>query len=67
MRFNKCAEKINSEKKLKIVQDQEIQNLSLRLIDCFSFDFESFSIDLCYDISLAKLMKESNTIVNQID
>ncbi len=67
MKFNKCAEKVDSEKKLKIVQDQEIQSLSLRLIDCLSFDFESSFIDLCYDISLAKLMKESNTIVNQVD
>ncbi len=66
MSFNKCAEKVNTNK-LKIVSKKENQNLSLRCIKCFLFDFESFFIDLRYQISLAKLIKASNSIFNQVD
>jgi hypothetical protein len=66
MSFNKCAEKVDTDK-LKIVSDEENQSLSLRLIKCFLFDFGSSSIDLRYEISLAKLMKASNSILNQVD
>jgi hypothetical protein len=64
-RFMSLTQRFEREK-LNIVSDEKHQNLSLHLINCSSFDFESSSV-LRYNISLTKLMRASNSVLNQVD
>jgi hypothetical protein len=62
----KRFERVDKEK-LNFASDEKNQNLSLHLIKCFSFDFESSSPVLRYNISSTKLIRASNSVLNQVD